>query len=79
MLKTVRTNFKSDNRYKAEGYLCPDCLILNPSVRHQDTQEALATCQGNSDLRQGLQLSNLKQEAEYYQKIMTRRIQKFGG
>ena len=28
MLKTVRLNFKSDKRYKAEGYLCPDCIPL---------------------------------------------------
>ena len=79
MLKTVRTNFKSDKKYKAEGFLCPDCLTLDPPVSHQDTQEALATCQGNSDLRQGLDLSQLKQEADYYQSIITRRTQKFGG
>ena len=79
MLKTVRTNFKSDKKYKAEGFLCPDCLTLDPPVSHQDTQEALATCQGNSDLRQGLDLSQLKQEADYYQSIITRQTQKFGG
>ena len=79
MLKTVRSNFKSDKRYKAESYLCPDCLTLDPPVSHQDTQEALATCQGNSDLRQGINLNDLKQEAKYYQSITTRRIQKFGG
>ena len=79
MLKTIRSNFKSDKRYKAEGYLCPDCLDLDSPVRHQDTQQALANCQGNSDLRQGLVLNDLKQEADYYQSIITRRIQKFGG
>ena len=51
MLKTIRSNFKSDQRYKAEGYLCPDCLTLDSPVSHQDTQAALANCQGNSDLR----------------------------
>ena len=79
MLKTIRSNFKSDRRYKAEDYLCPDCLALDTPVSHQDTQEALATCQGNSDLRQGLELNNLKQEAEYYQSIIERRIKNFGG
>ena len=79
MLKTVRSNFKSDKRYKAEDYQCPDCLALDPPVSHQDTQEALATCQGNSDLRQGLELGNLKQEATYYQAIIARRLQKYGG
>ena len=79
MLKTVRSNFKSDKRYKAEGFLCPDCLAPDPPISHQDTQEALATCQGNRDLRQGLDLSQLKQEADFYQSIIARRIQKFGG
>ena len=79
MLKTIRSNYKSDRKYKAEGYLCPDCLVLDPPVSHVDTQKALLTCKGNDDLRQGLDLGQLKQEATFYQSVATRRIHKFGG
>ena len=79
MLKTVRLNFKSDKRYKAEGYLCPDCLSLDPPVSHPDHQEELLTCPGNSDLRLNRDLSDLKQEAGYYKELIARRIQKHGG
>ena len=78
MLKTVAMNFKSDKRYKAEGFLCPDCLALDPPVNHLDTQEALFTCQGNSDLRQGLDLNILTDEAKFYREITQRRSEKYG-
>ena len=79
MLKTVRLNFKSDKRYKAEGYLCPDCLSLDPPVSHPDHQDELLTCQGNSDLRLNRDLSNQIHEAAYYRELIARRIQKYGG
>ena len=80
LIKTIRGNYKSDKRYKSEGLLCPDCLILDPPVSHHDSQEALLElCQGNADLRQGVDLANLEEEADYYISVTTRRIQRFGG
>ena len=79
MMQTVRLNFKSDKRFKAEGYLCPDCLSLDPQVSHPDHQDDLLTCQGNSDLRLHRDLSDQKQEAEYYRDVIARRVQKYGG
>ena len=79
MLQTVRLNYKSNTRYKAEGYLCPDCLSLNPPVSHPDHQDELLTCQGNSDIRLKWDLSDQKQEAAFYRECIARRIQKYGG
>ena len=79
MLKTVRYNFKSDKHYKAEGYLCPDCLALDPPVSHPDNQEELLTCQGNLDLRLNRDMSDQKHEARYYRELIERRIQNHGG
>ena len=74
MLQSVRLNFKSNKRYKAEGYLCPDCQSLDPPVSHPDHQDKLLTCQGNSDLRLNRALSDLEQEAGYYRELIVRRI-----
>ena len=78
-LPCVRLNFKSDKKYKSEGYLCPDCLALDPSVSHPDHQDGLLSCLGNSDLRVGRDLTNLKQEAAYYRDVISRRTQRYGG
>ena len=78
LLQTVRLNFKSNKQYKAESYLCPDCLSLDPPVSHPDDQASLLTCQGNSDLRVGRDLGDLKQEIDYYRSIIARRTQKYG-
>ena len=79
MLQTVRLNFKSNKRYKAEGYLCPDCLSLDPPVSHPDHQDELLTCQGNSDIRLNRDLSEPKQEAAFYRELIAKRTQKYGG
>ena len=79
MLKTVHYNFKSDKRYIDEGYLCPDCLALDPPVSHPDNQEELLTCQGNLDLRLNRDMSDQKHEARYYRELIERRIQNHGG
>ena len=78
MLQTVRYNFKSNLRYKAENYLCPDCLHLDPQVKHADTQEQLLSCRGNLDLRHGKILGELKDEAVYYREIIQRSVQMYG-
>ena len=78
LLQTVRLNYKSNKQYKAESYLCPDCLSLDPPISHPDDQASLLTCHGNSDLRVGKNLRNLKEEMEYYRNIISRRTQKYG-
>ena len=78
-LPCVRLNFKSDKKNKSEGYLCPDCLAIDPPVSHPDHQDSLLSCLGNSDLRVGRDMTNLKEEAAYYREIISRRTQRFGG
>ena len=79
MIQTVRSNFKNDKRYKSEKYLCPDCRHLEIPVSHVDQQDLLTTCEGNRDLREGLELSNLSQLAEYFRRVIDRRTQRYGG
>ena len=79
MIQTVRTNFKNDKRYKSERYLCPDCRHLEPPVSHTDKQDLLTSCVGNRDLREGLELSDLSQLAEYFRRVIERRTQRYGG
>ena len=76
LLHTVRHNFKGNKKYKAEDYLCPDCLALDLPVSHPDDQDNLLLCQGNSDLRQGRDLRDIKQELAYYRAVIERRNQK---
>ena len=77
LLQTVRHNFHGNKRYKAEGYLCPDCQALTPPVMHPDDQVSLLTCQGNIDLRLGKDMSDIKQEIEYYREVIKRRKELF--
>ena len=79
MIKTVRSNFKNVKKYKAEKYLCPDCRHLEPPVSHVDKQDLLTHCEGNRDLREGLELSDLSQLAEYFRRVIERRTQRYGG
>ena len=78
MIQTVRLNFKADKLYKKGKFECPDCLTLVPPIHHPDSQELLLTCVANRDLREGRDLSNLKEEAEYYLRVISRRTQKYG-
>ena len=73
LLQTVRLNFKGNKKFKSEDYLCPDCLALDPPVSHPDHQDNLLLCQGNSDLRVGKDLGDLRQELRYYRDIIERR------
>ena len=59
------------------SHLCLDCLDY--PVSHLDGQESLLSCQGNSNLRLGRPLSDIKQELEYYRKVIERRTEKYGG
>ena len=52
---------------------------MNQPVYHLDEQETLTTCEGNKDLREGMDLTDDRQLAEYYRKVIQRRIQNFGG
>ena len=79
MIQTVRSIFKTDKKFKAEKYLCPDCRHLEPPVSHLDQQDLLTTCEGNRDLREGLQLSELSQLAEYFRRVIDRRNERYGG
>ena len=79
MIQTIRSNFKNDKRYKSEKYLCPDCRHLVPPVSHVDQQDLITSCEGNRDLREGLELSDLKQLAEYFRLVIERRVQRYGG
>ena len=79
LVQTIHMNFKSHRRYKEENYLCPDCLTLDPPVSHTDSQEALLSCDGNSDLRRGLNLGNQKHLATYLKAVVSRRNLKHGG
>ena len=78
-LGSVRMNFKQDKKYKAEKYRCPDCLNLNPPLTHTDHQDFLTSCEGNKDLRTDLSLDKLEDLAEYFRRIIERRIHRYGG
>ena len=79
MIQTVRANFKNDKKFKSERYLCPDCRHLEPPVSHVDQQDLLTSCEGNRDLREGLELSDLSQLAEYFRRVIERRTERYGG
>ena len=79
LIQTIRTNFKSDKRYLSEKYLCPDCRHLETPVTHVDEQDLLTSCEGNRDLRDGLDLRDLSQLAEYFRRVIDRRNQRYGG
>ena len=76
--QSIKMNYKSS--YKSSNFLCSQCLVLDPEVKHEDTQEALLyDCQANSDLKMKYDISDLKQEAAFYREIIERRNQLSGG
>ena len=80
LLQSVQLNFKNDPKFRAGGYLCIQCLALDPQVRHLDSQDALLDeCQANRDLHVKYNLNDLQQEASFYREITERRNQLSGG
>ena len=47
------------------------------ALSHPDNQDELLTCPGNSDLRLHRDLSDQKQEAEFYRELIARRVKKY--
>ena len=80
LVPTIRENFKSNKKYKAENWLCPDCtpecltvsphppgdLSLYPVTFHGDSQEHAYVCRGNRDLRQGRDLNKTKDQVKFF-------------
>ena len=87
LVPTIRMNYKSHKKYKAENWLCPDCtpesVTMSPSppgdlstsltTLHADTQEHAYVCLGNSDLREGRDLDKTRDQVAFFSDLVERR------
>ena len=87
LVPTIRLNFKSNKKYKAEKWLCPDCTpecvtkssgppgdLSSPSLNlYADSQEHAYVCLGNSDLRQGRDLDDTRDLVTFFSELVDRR------
>ena len=89
LVPTVRTCYKNDKKYKAEKWLCPDCVqqvvphaapgILDPGQEQQltgdlDTLEHIRfVCPRNAELRENVNFSDEFQEVNFFSKVISRR------
>ena len=73
ILQTVKMNWK--NQFRDDSLECQDCLSLVPPVSHLDDQDLLMSpvCVGNSDLRIGKYMSNIRHQAQYFRDLIARR------
>ena len=63
------------NQYKGDSLECEDCLRLHPPVSHPDDQDTLmsSVCLGNSDLRQGRDMTDPKHQVQFFRALTNRR------
>ena len=82
---TVELNLKNDKIFKAQNYLCQDCLsdggsVLSDDSRPRgspDSQEHLMyECQANEDLRRGKSLDQTKDLVSFFDELIQRRQNK---
>ena len=80
MVKTIRNNFRSNKKYKAEHYQCPDCVSMGIIPAMTDTQEHVLTtaCVANSDLRQNRDFTRDEEVCEFFRELIDRRVERYG-
>ena len=88
LVPTFRLDYKNVHRYKAERWLCPECVVTTqrdrPSLMgdfreielfcEQDSHDhARYNCPSNIQLRENTDFSDPKQEVVFFRKIIERR------
>ena len=75
LVPTFRLDFKNNNRYKAEEWLCPDCVARVQRDRQSNLRELKRICEQDShdQLRDKTDFSDPKQEVAFFRNVMERR------
>ena len=63
MTRTIKTNFKGDSGFKANGWKCVSCGTL-------DTQEHVMVCDGYKTIREEKQLKEDKEIVEFFREVI---------
>ena len=79
MIQTIRSNFKSNKKYKSDNYRCPDCTSLGIPQK-TDTQEHVLTsdCQANMDLKINRDFSKDEDICGFFKDLVKRRVDRYG-
>ena len=75
MVPTIRSHFKSNKKYKAERFQCPDCNQLG-ILDTTDSMEHVLTssCEANMDLREGKDFTKDEEVCKFFTELIKLRV-----
>ena len=85
LVPTVSLNFKNDKTFRAQNYLCQDCLTeelaedgkSTTTLGFQNSQDHLVyECSANEDLKEGKSLDRTQDLVLFFKQILERRQEK---